>query len=323
MSKKNFALIGAAGYIAPRHMKAIADNGHNLSAAFDPHDCVGVLDNYFPQASFFTEFERFDRHVDKVRREGSGIDYVSVCSPNYMHDAHIRFGLRNNANVICEKPMVLNPWNLDALETIEAESDHKLYNILQLRLHPAIQQLKQEVERGDKDKIYDINLTYITGRGHWYHASWKGNIQKSGGVVTNIGIHFFDVLLWVFGPVQKSIVHLHNHDRAAGFLQLRQANIRWFLSINADLIPEKVQNKRVYRSLQFNEKPFDFSEGFDDLHTKSYEDILQGRGFYLDDCRPSIELVYQIRNSQLSALSGEFHPLAGKPLSPHPFSSRT
>lgn len=321
MKKKNFALIGAAGYIAPRHMSAIADLGHMLTTAFDPHDCVGILDKYFPKTSFFTEFERFDRHVDKLHREGAAVDYVSVCSPNYMHDAHIRFGLRNSADVICEKPTVLNPWNLDALESIEKESSNKIFNILQLRHHPAIVELKKNIDEGDADRIYDIDLTYMTARGNWYYASWKGDIQKSGGIVTNIGIHFFDMLIWVFGAVKDNIVHVHTHDRAAGILRLEKANVRWFLSINGELVFEET-NKSVYRSLEINGSSFDFSTGFEGLHTTSYEHILKGNGFSLDDCRSSIELVYNIRNARLSALKEDYHPLAKKPLAPHPFDKK-
>src|SRR6478609_2701556 len=246
---KNFALIGAAGYIAPRHLQAIRDTKNNLVAALDKSDTVGVMDSYFPNADFFTEYERFDRHLDKLRRQGKGVQYVSICSPNYLHDSHIRFALRQQADAICEKPLVLNPWNVEALEEIEMETGKKVYTILQLRLHPSIIELRNKVLNGPTDKIYDVDLTYITSRGHWYHISWKGDVSKSGGIATNIGIHFFDMLIWIFGAVKENIVHVHTHDRAAGFLQLERARVRWFLSINADTLPETVQAKgqRTYR----------------------------------------------------------------------------
>ncbi len=216
---KNFALIGAAGFIAPRHLKAIKDTGNNLVAALDKFDSVGVIDSYFPDADFFTEFERFDRHIDKIKREGKKIDFVSICTPNYLHDSHIRFGLRHGADVICEKPLVLNPWNVDALLEIEKETGKNVYNIFQLRLHPSIIELKQRIANGPKDKIYEIDLTYITSRGNWYQTSWKGDVQKSGGIATNIGVHFYDMLGWVFGDLKENIVHLHNKTSAAGYLR--------------------------------------------------------------------------------------------------------
>ena len=298
---KKFGLIGAAGYIAPRHMKAIKDTHNNLIAAFDPFDSVGIIDNYFPKADFFTEFERFDRHIEKLRRNGNPIDFISICSPNYLHDAHIRFGLRNHANVICEKPLVLNPWNVDALLEIENETGNKVYSILQLRLHPAVIALKEKIDKEtNKNKVYDINLEYITSRGNWYHRSWKGEIEKSGGIATNIGIHFFDMLIWIFGDVEENVVNIHTKEKAAGTLKLKKAKINWLLSIDENDIPqiEKLQGKRTYRSLTINEESFEFSDGFTELHTKSYESIIAGNGFGLKDVLPSINLVHQIRNSK-------------------------
>ena len=298
---KKFGLIGAAGYIAPRHMKAIKDTNNDLIAAFDPFDSVGVIDNYFPKADFFTEFERFDRHVEKLKRNGNSLDFISICSPNYLHDAHIRFGLRNHANVICEKPLVLNPWNVDALLEIENETGNKVYSILQLRLHPAVIALKEKIDKEtNKNKVYDINLEYITSRGNWYHRSWKGEIEKSGGIATNIGIHFFDMLIWIFGDVEENIVNIHTKEKAAGTLKLKKAKINWLLSIDENDIPqiEKLQGKRTYRSLTINEESFEFSDGFTELHTKSYESIIAGNGFGLKDVLPSINLVHQIRNSK-------------------------
>jgi UDP-N-acetyl-2-amino-2-deoxyglucuronate dehydrogenase len=278
---KNFALIGAAGYIAPRHMKAIKETGHQLVAALDKHDNVGVLDSYFPDADFFTEFERFDRHLDKLKRKGKKIDYVSICSPNYLHDSHIRFALKHGADAICEKPLVLNPWNVDALEEIEKETGKKIYTILQLRLHPAIIALREKIKQGPKDKIYDIDLRYITSRGNWYHISWKGENAKSGGIATNIGIHFFDMLIWIFGNVKSIQVKNHKDDHAEGYLELENARVNWFLSINYDHIPDHVKKtgKRTYRSLTIEQEELEFSEGFTDLHTLSYQNIIDGRGF--------------------------------------------
>lgn len=318
---KNFLLIGAAGYIAPRHLKAIKYTGNNLVAALDPYDGAGILDSYFPEADFFTEFERFDRHVDKLRRKGTRIDYVSICSPNFLHDSHIRFGLRAGADVICEKPIVLNPWNVDALREIEQETQRNIYNILQLRLHPSVIELKNRIENGAQDKIYDIDLTYITSRGHWYYTSWKGNMAKSGGVATNIGVHFFDMLIWIFGDVEKNVVHLHEHDRAAGFLQLKKARVRWFLSINHQTIPDEIkkQGLRTFRSITMDGETFEFSDGFTELHTRSYENILSGKGFRINETAKVIETVHAIRNSLPVGLKGDYHPLAKLPLSKHPF----
>ena len=314
---KNFALIGAAGYVAPRHMKAIKDTGNDLIASLDLNDSVGIIDSYFPNSAFFTEFERFDRHIEKLRRKGIPVDYVTVCSPNYLHDAHIRFGLRALSDVICEKPIVLNPWNIDALQEIEKECGKKVYCILQLRLHPSVIELKKRIDQ-NPDQIHDVDLTYLTSRGNWYYTSWKGNIHKSGGIATNIGVHFYDMLQWVFGPVQKSVVHLHRHDRAAGYLELKKARVRWFLSINYDLIPEEIKEKgmRTYRSLTIGDEEFEFSGGFTELHTRSYEHILEGKGFDLEDARSAIQLVHDIRFQEPIGAKGEYHPLVTKPL-PH------
>lgn len=318
---KNFLLIGAAGYIAPRHLKAIKDTGNNLIAALDPYDGVGIMDSYFPNADFFTEFERFDRHVDKLHRNGSAIDYVSICSPNFLHDSHIRFGLRSGADVICEKPIVLNPWNAEALKRIEKESGKNIYNILQLRLHPSVIELKNKIDNGDPDKVYDIDLTYITSRGHWYYTSWKGDLNKSGGVATNIGVHFFDMLIWIFGDIVENRVHLHEHDRAAGFLELEKARVRWFLSINYDTLPEEIKNEkmRTYRSISIEGEEFEFSGGFTELHTKSYEQILAGNGFRIGDTQKAIQTVFDIRNAKPMGPVGDYHPLAKLPLAKHPF----
>lgn len=310
----NFSLIGVGGYIAVRHLRAIKETGNNLVASLDPSDSVGIIDNYFPESDFFVEFERFDRHIDKLRRNGTQVDYVSICSPNYLHDSHIRFALRTGANAICEKPLVLNPWNIDALEEIEQESGRQIYNILQLRLHPAIIDLKKRIEKEKSDKKYDIDLTYITSRGHWYQISWKGNIQKSGGIATNIGVHFFDMLIWIFGNVQQNIVHLLEDNKAAGFLELEKARVRWFLSLDYNDIPAemKKQNVRTFRSIRLNKEKFEFSEGFSDLHTRSYEEILNNNGFRLKEAKPSIETVFSIRNARPVGLKGECHELCRK-----------
>jgi UDP-N-acetyl-2-amino-2-deoxyglucuronate dehydrogenase len=318
---KNFALIGAAGYIAPRHLNAIKTTGNKLIAALDPYDGVGIMDSYFPNADFFTEFERFDRHVDKLKRNGTKLDYVSICSPNFLHDSHIRFGLRNNADVICEKPIVLNPWNIKALKELENETGRNIFNILQLRLHPSVIELKNKIDKGPVDKIYDVDLSYLTSRGNWYYTSWKGDATKSGGVATNIGVHFFDMLTWIFGDIKENIVHLHEHDRAAGFLQLEKARVRWFLSINYDTIPEEVKEKgiRTFRSIKVDGAEFEFSGGFTELHTKSYENILNGNGFRISETQKAIQTVFNIRNSKPVGVKGDYHPLAKLPLSIHPF----
>lgn len=318
---KNFALIGAAGYIAPRHMKAIKETKNNLVAAYDPFDSVGIIDSNFPNADFFVEFERFDRHIDKLKRNGTKVDYVSVCSPNYLHDSHIRFGLRQGADVICEKPIVLNPWNIDALQEIEKETNQKVYNVLQLRLHPSIIELKKKIENGPKDKVYDIDLTYLTSRGNWYYTSWKGDISKSGGIATNIGVHFYDMLTWVFGSVKKNIVHIHTHDRAAGILELESANVRWFLSINYDTIPDEIKAKGMttFRSITVEGEEVEFSGGFTDLHTLTYQDILNGGGFGLEEAKTAINIVHDIRHAEPIGLKGDYHPFATKKLIKHPF----
>lgn len=309
---KHFALVGAAGYIAPRHMKAIKETGHSLIAAFDPKDSVGIIDSYFPDADFFVEFERFDRHVDKLRRKGERVDYVSICSPNYLHDAHIRFALRNGADAICEKPLVLNPWNLDALAEIERETGKRICNILQLRLHPAIRALRDKIAAAGSNRVFDVDLTYITSRGHWYHTSWKGAGEKSGGIATNIGIHFFDMLGWVFGGLRENVVHLHRADVAAGVLHFDCARVRWFLSINAAYLPEaaKIAGKRTFRSIQIGGEELEFSDGFTDLHTESYRDILEGRGFGIEAARASIQTAHEIRHAEARGLNGDYHPLA-------------
>lgn len=295
---KNFALIGAGGYIAPRHMKAIKDTGNNLIAALDKHDSVGILDSYFPDTDFFTEFERFDRHLEKQKRNGIKIDYVSVCSPNYLHDAHIRFGLRIGADVICEKPIVLNPWNIDALEEIEKETGRNVYTILQLRLHPSIIALKKQIDEAPAGTKHEVDLKYITSRGHWYHTSWKGDLQKSGGIATNIGVHFFDMLIWIFGNVKENKVVEHTKVTASGKLELEKASVNWMLSIDAETLPAdiKAAGKRTYRTLTINNQSIEFSDGFTELHTQSYQDIINGNGFRLSDTKKAIETVHDIRN---------------------------
>jgi len=318
---KNFALIGAAGYIAPRHLKAIKETGNNLVAALDKFDSVGIMDSYFPDTAFFTEFERFDRHIDKLKRNNNPIDFVSVCTPNYLHDAHIRFGLRHQADVICEKPIVLNPWNIDALEQLEKETGQSVFNILQLRLHPSVIALKKKIENGPKDKIYDVDLTYLTSRGSWYYTSWKGDVDKSGGIATNIGVHFYDMLGWIFGDVIDNIVHVHEHDRASGYLEFKQARVRWFLSIDYDVIPNEIKAKglRTFRSINIEGEEFEFSGGFTELHNKSYQHILDGNGFRISETKKAIEIVHQIRHQKPVGLVGDYHPFASKPLKKHPF----
>lgn len=310
IGNKNFALIGVAGYIAERHLRAIKETKNNLLASLDKFDCVGKIDSYFPDSDFFTEFERFDRHIDKVKREGTKLDFVSICTPNYLHDSHIRFALRHGADAICEKPVVLNPWNIDALQEIEKETGKKVNNILQLRLHPSIIELKNKIDNGPKDKIYDVDLSYITSRGRWYHISWKGDVQKSGGVATNIGVHFYDMLTWIFGDVEENIVHISNLSKAAGFLKLKRANVRWFLSVDYNDIPENIKSngQRTYRSITVNEEEIEFSGGFADLHNLSYQEILKGNGFGLEETKKSIETVYQIRNATPVGVKGEYHP---------------
>jgi len=311
---KRFALIGAAGYIAPRHMKAIEDTGNNLVAALDPNDSVGIIDRHFPDADFFVEFERFDRHVDKLRRKGAEhqVNYVSICSPNYLHDSHVRFGLRSDADVICEKPLVLNPWNIDGLKEIEEETGRRVNTILQLRLHPSIIALRQKLAKEPKDRKHEVELTYITSRGHWYLASWKGDERKSGGIATNIGVHFFDMLHFLFGKPQENTAHINEPQRASGYLEFENARVRWFLSISANDLPADVREKgqRTYRSITIDGDELEFSGGFEDLHTRSYEHILAGGGFSLDDGRTAIELVAGIRNAHPNRRSSDMHPFA-------------
>lgn len=308
---KNFALLGAAGYIAPRHLKAIQDTNNQLIAALDKFDSVGILDQYFPKAHFFVEFERFDRHIEKLKRQQNiHLDYVSICTPNYLHDSHIRMALRREADAICEKPLVLNPWNVDALSAIEKESGQKIYTILQLRLHPSIIALKKKVDTSGRQGKYDIDLTYITSRGNWYDISWKGDESKSGGIATNIGVHFYDMLSWVFGPVQENIVHLREKDKAAGYLEFENARVRWFLSIDEKSLPQAIKEigQRTYRSITVDGEEIEFSGGFTELHTESYKGILKGNGFGLLDAKPSIEIVHDIRKGEIVS-SGERHLL--------------
>ena len=311
---KNFALIGVAGYIAERHLRAIKETNNQLVASLDKFDCVGKIDSYFPNSDFFTEFERFDRHIDKLKRKGTKVDYVSICSPNYLHDSHIRFALRQGADAVCEKPLVLNPWNVDALVEIEKETGKNVYNVLQLRLHPSIIALKEEIENGPKDKIYDIDLTYITSRGNWYFTSWKGDEQKSGGVATNIGVHFYDMLTWIFGDVEENIVHISNQSKAAGYLKLKRANVRWFLSVDYNDIPLEIKDngQRTYRSITVNGDEIEFSGGFTDLHTQTYQNIIDGNGYGLEQAKNAIEIVHNIRNKKPVGLHGDYHPFCKK-----------
>jgi len=310
--KKNFALIGAAGYVAPRHMKAIKITGNSLVAAFDPNDSVGVIDSYFPEAQFFKEFERFDRHVDKLHRNMSdqAIDYISICSPNYLHDSHMRFALRSKADAICEKPLVLNPWNIEGLMKIEKDTGNKINTILQLRLHPSIISLKNEIHNQNKTSKYEVDLTYITSRGNWYFQSWKGDIKKSGGIATNIGVHFFDMLHFVFGKIQKNEVHFISDNKGAGFLEYENARVRWFLSLDENDVPIELLSKgqRTFRSITINNKEIEFSGGFTDLHTLSYEKILSNKGFGLEENIVAIETVAKIRTSKVYKKPKEAHP---------------
>ncbi len=318
---KNFALIGVGGYIAERHLRAIRDTNNNLLVALDKFDSVGIMDSYFPDTSFFVEFERFDRHIEKLRRKNINLDYISICTPNYLHDSHIRMALRSGADAICEKPLVLNPWNIDALVDVEKQYGKNVNTILQLRLHDSIIALKEKIDNGPKDKVYDVDLTYLTSRGNWYYTSWKGDVSRSGGISTNIGIHFYDMLSWVFGKVKKNVVHGHTHDRAGGYLEFEKARVRWFLSINYDVLPEEIKKKgqRTYRSITVDNEEIEFSGGFFDLHTKSYENVISGKGFGLKDARQSIEIVHQIRNAEKSPLVGDFHPMMKFPDASHPF----
>jgi UDP-N-acetyl-2-amino-2-deoxyglucuronate dehydrogenase len=317
----DFGLIGAAGYVAPRHLSAIKAIGGDLKVAFDITDSVGVLDNYFPAASFFTEFERFDRHMNQLRRKGQKLDYLSICSPNYLHDAHCRFALRSDSNAICEKPLVLNPWNLDDLTKIQTATGRGISTILQLRLHPAIQNLKTRTD-ARRDKEHNVDLTYIVARGRWYQTSWKGNEVKSGGVATNIGVHFFDMLTYVFGPASVNVVHLHDAHRAAGFLACGNASIRWFVSIDRADLPGSADGKTTFRSITVDGEEVEFSEGFADLHTRSYEEIIAGRGFGIEDARPSIEIVSALRSAKIDLHRGERHPFLAKHLTNLPMIPR-
>jgi len=314
---KNFGITGVAGYIAPRHLQAIKDTGNMLIAAMDPHDSVGILDRYFPNASFFTEFERFDRHLEKLRRTCSKekIDYLTICSPNHLHDAHIRLALRLGANAICEKPLVLNPWNLDALQELEKDSEGKVYTILQLRVHPSLIELKNKLQL-EKQKKHDVLLTYITSRGPWYKYSWKGEHHKSGGIATNIGIHFFDLLMWYFGGMERVEVHYSSEDKMSGFIELEKANVKWFLSIDRNDLPEEVvkNGKTTFRSIKVDDKEVEFTEGFTDLHTKVYSETLEGRGFGIETARPSVELVHKIRDENITLNPTVIHPFAMKAL---------
>ncbi|MBA2078441.1 Gfo/Idh/MocA family oxidoreductase [Rhodanobacter sp. PCA2] len=309
---KNFALIGAAGYIAPRHMQAIKATGNRLLAAFDPNDSVGIIDSHFPEADFFTEFERFDRHVDLRRRAANGnqVDYVSICSPNYLHDSHMRFALRSGAHAICEKPLVLNPWNIDGLLEIERETGRQVNTILQLRLHPAIVALRERVRQRQGGPKHEVDLAYVTSRGHWYLQSWKGDQKKSGGIATNIGVHFFDMLHYIFGALQANRVHLRDDTKAAGYLEYENARVRWFLSVDIEDVPAALRDggQRTYRSITVDGEEIEFSGGFADLHNRSYEEILAGRGFGLEENRVAIETVATIRTGDVVPAGGDGHP---------------
>jgi len=312
---KNFGLVGVAGFVAARHLKAIKETNNKLLVALDKFDSVGLLDSYFPNTRFFVEYERFDRHLEKLKYEKNlFLDYISICTPNYLHDSHVRHALRSGANAICEKPLVLNPWNIDKLVHIEKESGKRIWNILQLRLHPSIIALREKIKNSPKDKTFDIDLTYLTSRGKWYFTSWKGDLSKSGGIATNIGVHFFDMLSWIFGEVKQNIVNIHEADRASGFLELEKARVRWFLSINSDDLPTEIKNKgqRTYRSILIEDEELEFSDGFTNLHTQSYEQIISGNGFGIEETRPSIEIVHDIRSQTPIGLKGDYHPFAAK-----------
>jgi UDP-N-acetyl-2-amino-2-deoxyglucuronate dehydrogenase len=312
---RNFALTGAAGFVAPRHLKAIKDTGNRLVAAVDPHDAVGVLDRYSFDVRFFTEIERFDRHLEKLRRgpDAGRVHYVSICSPNYLHDAHIRLALRVGAHAICEKPMVINPWNLDALQELERETGGRVHTVLQLRLHPDLIALRARLQQQPAAARHDVCLTYVTARGRWYDVSWKGSDERSGGIVTNIGIHFFDLLLWLFGPVSRCEVHLRDQRRVAGYLELERASVRWFLSADTADLPFAAEPgaRTTFRSITVDSQEVEFSEGFADLHTRVYEEVLAGRGFGIDDGRPAIELSHRIRETPAEIVPAHLHPMAG------------
>ena len=310
MEIHRFALIGAAGYVAPRHMAAIKDTGNTMVAAMDKHDSVGIIDSYFPEADYFNEFERFDRHVDLLRRNDKPVNYFSICSPNYLHDSHMRFAMRSGGDAICEKPIVLNPWNIDGLQDVEKDTGQKVNTILQLRMHDSVNELKERVESSPADKKFDVDLTYITSRGKWYYTSWKGNIEKSGGIATNIGVHFYDMLHYVFGELQENVLHYSSSSTAAGYLEYKRARVRWLLSIDETNIPDasRVKGMRTHRSIIIGSEEFEFSGGFNDLHTKSYQAILQGEGYGLEDNRMAIETVASIRNQTPNLHSGCVHP---------------
>ncbi|MCX7829635.1 MAG: Gfo/Idh/MocA family oxidoreductase [Acidobacteria bacterium] len=303
----NFAVMGVAGYIAPRHLEAIKKTGNRISAAVDPKDSVGILDQYSLDIAYFKETERFDRFLFKQHKKSNSekIHYVSICTPNYLHDAHIRLALRNDCNAICEKPLVINPWNLDALSELEEETGRKVYTVLQLRLHPDLQRLKDEIQK--TDRRYNVELTYITGRGKWYYISWKGIEEYSGGVATNIGIHLFDLMIWLFGDIEESVVFHRDSQTVSGFLSLKKADVKWFLSLNAEYVPPnlKAEGKKTFRSIKMNEREIEFSEGFANLHTEIYKSVLQDRGNGIEEARKSIELVYRIRKSQLTNIDKE------------------
>ncbi len=314
---RNFALTGAAGYVAPRHFKAIKDTGHRLVAAVDPHDAVGVLDRFGFDVRFFTEFERFDRHLEKLRRgpEIDRVHYVSICSPNYLHDAHIRVALRIGADAICEKPLVINPWNLDALRELEQETGQRVNTVLQLRLHPELRALRDRLRLQRSSAPHEVCLTYVSARGRWYDVSWKGSDERSGGIVTNIGIHLFDLMLWLFGPVVDSEVHLREQRRMSGYVELERARVRWFLSTEAPDLPFPPQPgvRTTFRSITVDGQEIEFSEGFADLHTRVYEEVLAGRGFGIDESRPAIDLTHQIRQATAEPQSARLHPFLSQP----------
>lgn len=305
---RNFAIIGVAGYVAERHVKAIKETNNNLVACLDKFDSVGFLDSFFPKTAFFTEFERFDRHIDRISNTDKKVDFVSICTPNYLHDAHIRFALRNDADAICEKPIVLNPNNVDALVEFEQKKEKNIFTILQLRLHPEVIKLKQKIDLSSKKEKYNINLTYITSRGNWYDYSWKGNPEKSGGIATNIGIHFFDMLIWIFGDVISSKLYISEKHTVGGSLELENANVNWFLSIDEKTLPKKIREagQRTYRSLTIGNEEFNFSNGFTNLHTESYRQILNGNGFRIIEAKKAVVATAEIRNLQISNISNDF-----------------
>jgi len=310
---KRFALTGAAGYIAPRHMEAIKQNDGQLVAALDPNDSVGHMDSYFPNSLFFNNFERFERYINRIISQSKNLDYLSICSPNYLHDTHCRFALNNGMDAICEKPLVLNPWNLDILQRAEEQTGKRIYNILQLRLHPEIIKLKEWVDNQESIKVFDIDLTYITSRGPWYHISWKGDVEKSGGIASNIGVHFFDMLMWIFGDVQSNKVFEKTSNYSAGLLELKKANVKWFLSVDAKHLKMlNIENTRTHRSLKIDGKEIDFSKGFEELHNFSYEKIIKGQGFGTSDVRNSIELIHNIRIKDKANTKGTDHPILSK-----------